>query len=162
MIERLYNFTEGTFVVASEWNANFNVLNQSNYECSVSVGDAYNALAFSDSDLSQLFRVVNLRANSFAVVGNNVVIQPECEYYKALASGEDLNIQIPTNFNAEARIAISIPDNRELPPFSVNYGGKKLEINTGLYNIFNAGKYFILIYETAGELAQVKLIWTRG
>ena len=158
MINQLYTFTVGTYVVADEWNANFKALANSNTDCVQAIEDAEVSVAFPDDDLTQLFNAVRKKPNSFAIAGSTVIVQPECEYYKALADGEDLAIQIPTGLNAEARIAIYLPSERSLLPFSVLYDGKTT-INDGGYIYFRAGYYFILIYETNG-LAQVKLIWT--
>lgn len=158
MINKLYSFTLGTFVVADEWNANFKAIADSNNACNIAIKDAEVSVAFPDSDLSGLFNAVKSAPNSFEIAGNSVVIQPECEYYKALADGEDLAIQIPTGLNAEARVAIYLPSERSLLPFSVLYDGEQV-VDYGLVEKFREGYYFILIYETNG-LAQVKLIWT--
>lgn len=158
MINKLYSFTFGTFVVADEWNANFKTVADSNNACNIAIKDAEISVAFPDSDLSGLFNAAKSALNSFEIAGNSVVVQPGCEYHKALADGEDLAIQIPTGLNAEARIAIYIPSERSLLPFSVLYDGEQV-VDYGDFNKFRAGYYFILIYETNG-LAQVKLIWT--
>ena len=158
MINKLYSFALGTFIVADEWNANFKAIADSNNACNIATKDAEISVAFPDSDLSGLFNAVKSAPNSFEIAGNSVVVQPECEYYKALSSGEDLEIQIPTGLNAEARVAIYLPDERLLLPFSVLYDGEQV-VDYGLVEQFREGYYFILIYETNG-LAQVKLIWT--
>lgn len=160
MINQLYTFTVGTYVVADEWNANFKALANSNADCVQATEDAEASVAFPDDDLTQLFNAVRKKPNSFAIAGSTVIVQPECEYYKALADGEDLAIQIPTGLNAEARIAIRLTNERSLLPFSILYDGQQ-QISFGDYEHlkFRAGYYFILIYETNG-LAQVKLIWT--
>lgn len=158
MINQLYTFTVGTYVVADEWNANFKALANSNADCVQAIEDAEVSVAFPDDDLTQLFNAVRKKPNSFAIAGSTVIVQPECEYYKALADGEDLAIQIPTGLNAEARVAIYLPNERSLLPFSVLYDGEQA-VDYGGFNKFRAGYYFILIYETNG-LAQVKLIWT--
>lgn len=160
MINQLYTFTVGTYVVADEWNSNFKALANSNADCVQAIADAEVSVAFPDEDLTQLFNAVRKKPNSFAIAGSTVIVQPECEYYKALADGEDLAIEIPVGLNAESRIAIKISDNRELLPFSVLYDGKKT-VNYGFYNYnyFRAGYYYIMIHEANG-LAQVKLIWT--
>ena len=158
MINQLYTFTVGTYVVADEWNANFKALANSNADCVQAIEDAEVSVAFPDDDLTQLFNVVRKKPNSFAIAGSTVIVQPECEYYKALADGEDLAIQIPTGLNAEARVIIRITDDRSLLPFSVLYSGDT-NITYGEDMVFPAGIYYIMIYETAGQ-AQVKLIWT--
>lgn len=160
MINQLYTFTVGTYVVADEWNANFKALANSNADCVQAIEDAEVSVAFPDGDLSGVFDAVRAKPNSFAIAGDTVVVQPECEYYKSLADGEELAIQIPYGFNAEARIAIKISNDRSLLPFSILYDGEKT-VNYGFYNYnyFRAGYYYIMIYEANG-LAQVKLIWT--
>lgn len=158
MINQLYTFTVGTYVVADEWNANFKALANSNADCVQAIEDTEVSVAFPDDDLTQLFNAVRKKPNSFGIAGSTVVVQPECEYYKALADGEDLAIQIPTGLNAEARIAIRLSSERSLLPFSVLYNGEQV-IDYGLVEKFREGYYFILIYET-NNLAQVKLIWT--
>lgn len=161
MINKLYTFSLGTYVVAEEWNTNFDAVNKSNIECANAIKDAEAELAFPDSDLTQLFNSVRKRPNSFKIEGNkpSVLVQPECEYYRELLDGVDLAIEIPVGLNAESRIAIKISDNRRLLPFSVSYKGEELIVNHYDNYVFRAGYYFILIYETNG-LAQVKLIWT--
>lgn len=158
MINQLYTFTVGTYVVADEWNANFKALANSNADCVQAIADAEVSVVFPDDDLTQLFNVVRKKPNSFAIPGDTVTVAPECEYYKTLANGQDLAIQIPTGLNAEARVLIRIQEDRSLLPFSVNYDGIA-NVNYGLYNVFNSGYYYVMIYETNG-VAQVKLIWT--
>ena len=158
MINQLYTFTVGTYVVADEWNSNFKALANSNADCVQAIADAEVSVAFPDEDLSPLFNAVRKKPNSFAIAGSTVVVQPECEYYKAFTDGEDLAIQIPTGLNAEARIAIYLPNERSLLPFNVLYDGEQV-VDYGEFDTFRQGHYFILIYETNG-LAQVKLIWT--
>lgn len=158
MINQLYTFTVGTYVVADEWNANFKALANSNADCVQAIEDAKMSVAFPDDDLTRLFNAVRKKPNSFAIAGSTVIVQPECEYYKALTAGEDLAIQIPTGLNAEARVLIQIQDYRSLLPFSIGYSGTTI-INH--YNDvgYDAGYYYVMIYETNG-VAQVKLIWT--
>lgn len=160
MINKLYTFSLGTYVVAEEWNANFDAVNKSNIECANAIKDAEAELAFPDSDLTQLFNSVRKRPNSFKIEGNkpSVLVQPECEYYRELLDGEDLAIEIPYGLSSEARIAIKISDDRDLQPFSVFYEGD-LKVNVGMGQFFSKGLYFIMIHETNG-VAQVKLIWT--
>lgn len=158
MINKLYSFTLGTYVVADEWNANFKALANSNADCVQAIKDAEVSVAFPDGDLTQLFNAVHKKPNSFAIAGSTVIVQPECEYYKALTDGEDLAIQIPTGLNAEARVIIRTSDDRSLLPFSILYNGDT-NITYGEDMVFPAGIYYIMIYETAGQ-AQVKLIWT--
>lgn len=160
MITELYTFTPGSYVVADEWNANFRVLYNSNVAHLEAINDAWATVAFPTSDLSSVYAAVRNQPNSFAIPGNTVTLSPECEYYKTLASGEDLAINIPSGMNAEARVLIRIQEDRSLLPFSINYVGSSI-INYGFYDYlyFRSGYYYVMIYETNG-VAQVKLVWT--
>lgn len=160
MIIQLYTFAPGSYVVADEWNANFRTIYNANLAHVEAIQDAYNTLAFQDSDLSDVYAAVRSQPNCFAISGTAVTVAPECEYYKTLANGQDLVINIPTGLNAEARVLIQIQDDRSLLPFSIGYSGTTI-INYGFYeyNYFRAGYYYVMIYETNG-VAQVKLIWT--
>lgn len=160
MITELYTFSTSSFVVADEWNANFNVLYNENIAHQEAIVDAQNSIAFPDSDVTDLVNAVRSQLNSFIIPGTSIVVSPECEYYKVLANGEDLVINIPDNFDSECRILIQIQNTRTLMPFSINYNGIT-KINYGYYDYkyFRSGYYYIMIYETNG-LAQVKLIWT--
>lgn len=160
MINSLYIFSTGSYVVADEWNANFKVLAKSNNDCTEAISDAEVSVSFPDGDLSELFAALKRQPNSSEIPGNIVLVAPENEYYKSLGSGEDLTIQIPEGLNSEVRIIIHITDDRALLPFSVAYSGET-HISYGEDMVFNAGTYFILIYETNGH-AFVKLIWTEA
>lgn len=160
MITELYVFTPSSYVVADEWNANFRVLDQANVLHAESVTDAYNKVAFPNSDLTGVFNSVKSRSNSYLIEGDSVKVSPEYEYYKVLSSDEDLNITIPTNTCANVRIVFSIPEDRALalPPFTIKYTGTKIE-NIGDITEYKAGTYFMFIYETNG-VAQIKLVKT--
>jgi hypothetical protein len=158
MITELYLFSPGSYVVADEWNANFKTLYQVNIEHSTAITDAYNNIAFPNSDLTAVFNAVKSQYNSYAIGGNTVSVSVENEYYKTLSSGEDLVINIPTGMCGEARVLIQLQEDRSLLPFSVNYAGTTI-INHYNNYAFWAGYYYIMIYETNG-VAQVKLIWT--
>lgn len=158
MITELYTFSPSSFVVAEEWNANFRVLYNTVSAHMEAIADAQATIAFPDSDLTGVYNAVRSQLNSFAIPGNTVTVAPECEYYKTLASGQDLVINIPTGLNAEARVLIRIQEDRSLLPFSVNYDGT-LIVNHYNNFVFRAGDYYVMIYETNG-VAQVKLIWT--
>lgn len=158
MITELYIFTPGAYVVADEWNANFKTLYQVNIEHSTAITDAYNELAFPNSDFTALFNAVKSQYNSYAIAGNTVSVNVENEYYKTLSSGEDLVINVPTGMCGEARVLIQLQEDRSLLPFSVNYAGTTIINHYNNYT-FWAGYYYIMIYETNG-VAQVKLIWT--
>lgn len=158
MITELYLFSPGSYVVADEWNANFKTLYKVNIEHSTAITDAYNDIAFPNSDLTAVFNAVKSQYNSHHIDGNTVSVNVENEYYKTLSSGEDLVINIPTGMCGEARVLIQLQEDRSLLPFSVNYAGTTI-INH--YNDvgYDAGYYYVMIYETNG-VTQVKLIWT--
>lgn len=158
MIKELYVFSPSSFVVAEEWNANFRVLYNTVSAHMEAIVDAQAKIAFPNSDLTGVYNAVRAEPNSFAISGNTVTVAPECEYYKTLANGEDLVINIPTGLNAEARVLIRIQKDRSLLPFSVNYDGT-LIVNHYNNFVFRSGYYYVMIYETNG-VAQVKLIWT--
>ena len=158
MITELYTFSPDSYVVAEEWNANFRTVQKVNSLHAEAITDEQNIIAFPNSDLSGVFNAVKQSANSHEIPGYTVDIAPEQEYYKTLSNGNDLVINIPTGLNAESRILIQIQNDRSLLPFSINYSGTKI-INHYDNNVFWAGYYYIMIYETNG-LAQIKLIWT--
>jgi hypothetical protein len=160
MINQTYVFTVGANVVADDWNANFNVLCDSNKQCDEAIKDAENALAFPDGDLSGVYNAVRARPNSFEIPTDTVIVQPECEHYKVLSSGQDLKIQIPKGFNSQARVLIKIPDNRSLIPIAVLYNGTKV-ISVGSQKSYKSGYYFAFVYEM-NNTAYVKLISTKG
>ena len=89
MITQLYTFSTGSYVVADEWNANFRVLYNTSLSHQDAITDAKNTIAFPLSDLSGVFSAVKGQPNSSFIPGNTVVIAPEQEYYKTLASGQD-------------------------------------------------------------------------
>lgn len=159
MINKLYTFSLGTYVVAEEWNANFDSINKSNIECANAINDAEAELAFPDSDLTQLFNSVRKRPDSegFTSTEQSITLNIVAgkEYYGTLTGTQDLFLSIPRNMNGEARIAVRIDQERSQRFFDA----PGAIINDGRFDKFRAGYYFILIYETNG-LAQVKLIWT--
>lgn len=156
MINSLYSFSPDSNVVADEWDANFRALQDNTNNCADAIVDANNAIAFPDSDLSNLFDVVESQPNSFAIPGTTVIVAPESEYYKTLSSGEDITISVPTGLNASARIFIKTTEQRDLPPFIILYNGDKTETNMGLPD-YPAGMYMIFLYETNG-LCMVKIV----
>lgn len=158
MITELYTFSPSSYVVAEEWNANFRVLYNTTLAHMEAIVDAQATIAFPNSDLTDVYNAVRSQLNSFAIPSNTVTVASECEYYKTLANGQDLVINIPTGLNAEARVLIRIQDDRSLLPFSVNYDGT-LIVNHYNNFVFRSGYYYVMIYETNG-VAQVKLIWT--
>ena len=158
MITELYLFSPGSYVVADEWNANFKTLYQVNVDHSTAITDAYNDIAFPNSDLTAVFNAVKGQYNSHHIDGDTVSVSVENEYYKTLSSDENLVIKIPAGMCGEARVLIQLQEDRSLLPFSVNYTGTTI-INHYNNYAFWAGYYYIMIYETNG-VAQVKLIWT--
>ena len=158
MITQLYTFSVGSYVVADEWNANFNTLYNVNLAHEEAIIDAQNTIAFPDSDLTTVFNSVRGWANSFFIGGDTVMVAPQCEYYKTLATDQDLTINIPTGLNSEVRIVVQFPDTRPLatPPIEFNYSGAKT-VNTGDMTEYEAGVYFVFIYETNGS-AQIKIV----
>ena len=160
MINQIYIFTVGANIVADDWNANFNALRNSNDECSKAVEDAQNELAFPDGDLSGIHDALRARPNSFEIPTDTVIVQPECEHYKVLSSGQDLKIQIPKGFNSQARVVIKIPDDRDLMPISILYKGTYV-MSTGGQQSYKSGYYFVFIMEI-NNTAYVKLLSTKG
>lgn len=163
MIVELYTFSPSSYVVAEEWNANFKVLFTESYAHSEAIVDAFHTVAFSGSDLTDVYNSIRGRQNSwnFATT-NNVYVRPEQEYYKSLGSTDRVYIHIPDNMNAEARILIYFSQVRTVLPFEVAndyHGTVKISYGTYSYNYFRPGYYYIMIYESNG-LAQLKLIWT--
>jgi hypothetical protein len=158
MITQLYTFSVGSYVVADEWNANFNTLYNVNLAHEEAIIDAQNTIAFPDSDLTTVFNSVRGWANSFFIGGDTVMVAPQCEYYKTLATDQDLTINIPTGLNSEVRVLIQLTNDRSLRPFTVNYNGTTI-INDYDNNNFLAGFYYILIYET-NNTAMIKVIGT--
>jgi hypothetical protein len=159
MITQLYTFSVGSYVVADEWNANFNTLYNVNLAHEEAIIDAQNTIAFPDSDLTTVFNSVRGWANSFFIGGDMVEVAPQCEYYKTLATDQYLTINIPpTGLNSEVRIVVQFPDTRPLatPPIEFNYSGTKT-VNTGDMTEYEAGVYFVFIYETNGS-AQIKIV----
>lgn len=159
MITELYTFTPSSYVVAEEWNANFRVLYNFNAQHTEAIADAYTDIAFPTSDLTAVFDAVRRYPNSFAIPGDTVTVAPECEYYKTLANGEDLTIQIPVGLNSEARVLIRTQEDRSLLPVNVVYEGGTLILDHYDNYVFRSGYYYVMIYETNG-VAQAKLIWT--
>lgn len=166
MITQLYVFSPGSYVVAEEWNANFRVLYQTTSAHTEAIEDAYATIAFPDSDMSGVFAQVRARDDSHFIPGSAAVVGVDIaaghEYYKSLATGQDLFINIPHTMNGEARILFQLQEDRQLLPFDAGFDdGFQGEIIINHYNnnVFRAGYYYIMIYVTNG-VAQLKLIWT--
>lgn len=165
MITQMYTFSPGSFVVADEWNANFNVLYKTSSEHAQAISDAYDETAFPNSDLSNVFAAVNNEFNSFKIEGDSasvsVTVGVNQEFYKTLASGQKLVIEFPQGgLDGESRILLRLQENRYSLPFSVSptYSGTTI-INHYNNYVFRPGYYYIMIYET-NNVAQLKLIWT--
>lgn len=162
MITQLYVFSPGSYVVAEEWNANFRILYQATYSHREAINDAYSVVAFPDSDLSGVYAQIRARGDSSYIEGNAVDIAASHEYYKTLASGEDLDIRIPGDMNGEARIVLKLEEDRQLLPFSAAFSGGipgTVIVNHSESYAFDAGTYFLMIYVT-NRVAQIKVIWT--
>lgn len=163
MITQLYVFSPGSYVVAEEWNANFRILYQATYSHREAIDDAYSVIAFPDSDLSGVYAQIRARGDSDDITGQSAVdIAAGHEYYKTLASGEDLDIRIPGDMNGEARIVLKLEEDRQLLPFSAAFSGGipgTVIVNHSESFAFDAGIYFIMIYVT-NRVAQIKVIWT--
>jgi hypothetical protein len=166
MITQLYVFSPGSYVVAEEWNSNFRVLYQTASAHTEAINDAYATIAFPDSDMSGVFAQVRARDDSHFIPGTAAVVAVDIaashEYYKTLATGQDLFINISQTMNGEARILLQLQEDRQLMPFDAAFaGGFQGEVIINHYNnyVFRAGFYYIMIYVTNG-VAQLKLIWT--
>ena len=163
MITQLYVFSPGSFVVAEEWNANFRVIYRESITQKEAIADAFSTVAFPDSDLSAVYAQIRARGDSTNIDGKDAVdIAAGHEYYKTLANGEDLQINIDGNMNGEARILFKTEEDRSLLPFSASFvGGVQGTVIIDHDNNFNfpAGSYYIMIYVT-NRVAQLKLIWT--
>lgn len=155
MIIQLYTFSPSSYVVADEWNANFQTIYNTNILHVEAIIDAYATVAFPNSDFTDLFSSVYSQPNSYFVPGNTILVRPAQEYYKVLSSGQDLTINIPTGLNSESRIWVQTQEDSALMPFIINYSGTKQE-SYGTITSFTAGTYVLFIYETNG-LAQIKI-----
>ena len=127
MITQLYVFSPGSYVVAEEWNSNFRVLYQTASAHTEAIEDAYSVVAFPDSDMSGVFAQVRARDNSHFISGSAAVVGVDIaaghEYYKTLATGQDLFINIPPTMNGEARILLQLQEDRQLMPFDAAFAG---------------------------------------
>lgn len=161
MIKTLYVFSPGSFVDAKEWNANFKVLYDGISAHIETIQSAQDAIAFTLADMTASFQVMDAQPNSFIIGGNSQVVQRDCEYYKSLASGQDLNITVPRGFNGEARIIIKTTNSRVLPPIIFDYAGGESNIvwYNGIAQWYNPGMKFVFICERGGKLF-VKMIAT--
>lgn len=161
MIKQLYVFSVDSYVVASEWNANFNAIDKSNADCLQAIEDAENELAFADGDLTLFFDAIRSEINSESYTGVSapIVARPEHEYYKSLATGEDLTVDIPTGFTGEFRIWLKHTDKRQLSPIQFNFDGGTVSWENGFSNWYSAGTKIVFVYVING-VAYVKMIKT--
>jgi len=156
MINSLYIFSKDLPVVAAEWNANFNAIAKSNTDCAAAIVGANSVIAFEDSDLTNVYNAVKQSPNSFNIAGSAVTLSVNCEYYKALSSGNDLTVNIPTSYQGEGRIIISTNDTRLLTPIIFNYSGTVVWKN-GIADWCLAGTKAVFIYVINGT-AYIKMI----
>ncbi|MCQ2574557.1 MAG: hypothetical protein MJ156_00430 [Alphaproteobacteria bacterium] len=158
MINQLYTFSGGSYVVADEWNANFSALQTSNVNCDQAITDANNIVAFPDSDLSQLYAALNAQLNSFQIPGTSVVVSAENEYWKVLGDSQTLTISVPTGMNGESRVVFKTGNDRSVRPITFSYSGTINYIDdTNTWK--KAGVKFVFLYETNNNL-YVKLLST--
>jgi len=169
MITQLYNFSVGSFVIAEEWNANFRVLHDTCVEHAVAIEDAYDILAFPGSDLSQIFAAVRAEPNvKMNQAYTSFIVDRNTEYYVGNVPAQSpVNIVIREGMEGECRVIFTIPELMTLePPIAIWYKGVRIQpkdatadcyVNTGYYQYFNAGMYYVMIHEQNGK-AQVKLI----
>ncbi len=154
MITTLYTFSIGSYVVAYEWNANFTALNNAGIEHAGAIEDAQVGVMFPDSDPHALFSRIDAEPNSFNIAGTAQIIANDCEYYKSLASGEDLTITVPSGLKGQARIILKTVENRVLTPLIINYtgGNENIVWFNGLANWYKAGMKFVFLLERNGKL----------
>lgn len=153
MINQLYTFTVGTYVVADEWNANFKAVSTSNTECKQAIEDANTDIAFKDGDLSGVFDAVRAKPNSRSISGDTQLLSAGTEYYKTLLDGETLTLVVPENMNGESRVIIKIQDDRDLTPVVIGESYNGEVFITGLDRVkFKSGIYYLFILEQNGVL----------
>lgn len=172
MIIQLYQFSVGSYVTAEEWNANFRVLKDYCVEHYLSIADAYNKIAFPDSDLTQIFNKVRIWPN---VITNSsydaVFAKNNYEIYVGpVPTQTQVQIYIPSGLNGESRIIFTLPElMTSSAPILVYYNGVAVTtlkdkngdcyVDAGSYQYYNPGVYYVMIHELNGK-AQVKLIST--
>lgn len=170
MIVQLYSFSVGSFVAAEEWNANFRVLHDTCIEHILSIEDAYDTLAFSDSDLTYVFNSIRITDTNAEMNQDYVgfIVDRNKEYYVGtLPNQTPVNITIREGMGGECRVVFNLPELMTLEaPIRITYKGVVITpkdatadcyVNTGYYNYFNPGMYYVMIHEQNGK-AQVKLI----
>ena len=176
MITQLYSFSIGSFVVAEEWKATFSTLHDYCVAHALAIEDAYDTLAFPDSDLTYVFS--SIRRTDTNVSMNqpyiSFIVDRNREYYVGSPSNPDVlppqtpvNIIIREGMEGECRVIFRLPELMTLEaPIRITYKGVVITpkdatadcyVNTGFYNYFNPGLYYVMIHEQNGK-AQVKLI----
>lgn len=172
MIIQLYEFSVGSYVVAEEWNSNFRTLKEYSLSHKQTIEDAYNVLAFPNSDLSTVFSVIRTRSN---VITNEPYDAVDVERNKEIYVGtvpaqQQVSIYIPRGLNGESRVIFTLPELMTISaPILVYYDGVAVTtlkdktgdcyVDAGYYPYYNAGMYYVMIHELNGK-AQVKLIST--
>lgn len=156
MINSLYVFSKDLPVVASEWNANFSAIDKSNTDCAAAIVDANSVIAFEDSYLTTIYNTIKTSPNSFNIPGSTATLSVNCEYYKTLASGNDLTVNIPADFLGEARILLNTNNNRLLSPITFVYSGDVIW-NNGIADWYLAGLKTLFIYVINGT-AYIKMV----
>lgn len=171
MITELHNFSVGSYVVADEWNSNFRVLANFCVLHEESITDAYNTLAFPNSDLTNILNMVRNNPNvSMAQAYEGFLVQRNKEYYVGtVPSQQQVHIVIEEGLEGEARVIFNLPALMTISaPILVTYKGVTVSpkdktadcyVDTGFYSYYNAGTYYVIIHEQNGK-AQVKLIST--
>lgn len=153
MINQLYTFSVGQYVVADEWNANFSVINDSNSACATGVVDANAAIMFPASETSALFAAIDNSANSFFNDGRTLDVMVNCEYYENLSDSDDLTISVG-HIKGESRIILHTGNTRSLCPISFNYigGATAVDFISDRRVWGSPGYKFIFLYEFNNRL----------
>ncbi len=156
MINELYTFSPGSFVLADEWNANFSTLRKASNEHLLSIKDADNQLAFINGDLSGVYNGVDNFINSTSFPGTSLhITTPNTEFYNVtpITTSQQLIIDVE-RINGEARVLFKTSGTRSLSPVQINYVGGAANISFidnseawsgGLVNI-------VFLYETNNKL----------
>lgn len=161
MITQLYTFSPSSFVLADEWNANFSVLNKSTIEHLQWIQDAYNDIAFPNSDLTNIFNAVYNYINSRSFTGTSLhITSPNVEYWNgtAITTGQQLAINVE-KINGEARILFKTTGTRTQDAIAITYAGGSGNINyISNSDVWKpAGVKAVFLYETNNKL-NVRLV----
>lgn len=131
MINELYTFSPGSFVMADEWNANFSALRKSANEHLSAIKDANEQLAFVNGDLSGVYSAVDNFINSSSFTGTSLhITTPNTEFYNGtdITVSQQLTINVE-KINGEARVLFRTSGTRSLSPVQINYAGGAENIN---------------------------------